>query len=137
MNRLTARRVLALNKVIEYYGKNPSKRGTDGSICKYYDEVSGNRCAVGRMLTVKKAQDLQNYYPGGVAGSSTFSQLPSNVRSLGQDFLKDIQNLHDEEGNWSTKDNTWLTNEGLETVADIISKYSLPNNKIKLFQISL
>jgi hypothetical protein len=70
------------------------------SECKY----GGVGCAIGRKIPNKRLCDrLDGEYTTSVDDPSIFNKLPAKLKELGQDFLTDLQKLHDEENNWNEK----------------------------------
>jgi hypothetical protein len=68
---------------------------TSGGTCIYSGEIG---CGVGRLIEDKDlCAKLDSF--GGLP--SVFEQLPENVRELGQEFLMDLQKLHDYDQHWT------------------------------------
>lgn len=93
----------------ERENRNSKNRSTNiGGSCIYSGEIG---CGVGRLIEDKDlCARLDNDVASGVCLTSVFEQLPENVRELGQEFLRDLQRLHDLEYHWNTK--------GLSVVGD-------------------
>jgi hypothetical protein len=89
--------------------------------CIYSGEIG---CGVGRLIEDKALCDRLDDLGGicsGVCLSYIFEQLPENVKELGQEFLKDLQRLHDHAHHWSTKG---LTVGGEEFMTELEAKWS-------------
>jgi hypothetical protein len=84
---------------VNYYSANTKERrciNEDGSCC--YAPVGDSKsegCAIGRHLPRALAKKLDAYFVGTVYNSELWNMLPRELQSLGQEFLRDIQNLHD------------------------------------------
>ena len=67
--------------------------------CIYSGEIG---CAVGRLIEDKDlCSRLDNSALSGVCRTEVFNQLPENVKELGQEFLQDLQKLHDNYQYWN------------------------------------
>ena len=66
-------------------------------------------CAIGRKISKRLAKKLDNSIGLGgddgasVSSDSIFELLPQKLQKLGQDFLSDIQDFHDDKNNWENK----------------------------------
>ena len=94
-------RIDMLNDAIAYYWGKPERRCVnDIGNCVYYPPTGSQSegCAIGRFLTPELARKLDNAEDNnsGVIYSNIFQQLPTWMKDLGQNFLKDLQILHDE-----------------------------------------
>ena len=93
-------RIDMLNDAIAYYWGKPERFCVDDvGKCKYYPPTGSQSdgCAIGRFLEPELARKLDNQedYKSGVSSDNIFQQLPSWMKDLGQDFLTDLQFLHD------------------------------------------
>lgn len=72
----------------------------NGYECKYYPvNKSKEGCAIGRLIEDKKlCEELDSEKLTDVG--TIFNKLPNNLKELGEDFLIDLQNLHDRSNNW-------------------------------------
>ena len=116
-----------LEDTIKYYSEDTSRRCLDGGFCLYSPINACNNnsegCAIGRHLTPKLQLLLDKTENNSSVGNGkVFKKLPKWMRELGQDFLSDMQELHDEEYNW---DEGGLTELGKERVQEIKSEYNL------------
>lgn len=123
---LQASRSKFLEETIEHFTNNPravTLRYNDlgnSNYCTYSPQNGSKGCAIGRHIPNKMlCQDLDNLPVSGVNCDVVFEQLPEWLRSLGQDFLWDVQQLHDTNSNW----NNGLTPLGLEFVSKIRAKH--------------
>lgn len=120
LSKLQVRQLKVLNDTKEYYSKDTSRRAAikvyDEDTCEYLTN-DGRRCALGRLVTKAKAQELARI-AGGVA--DVFDELPKSVANLTEFFLFDLQNFHDNKRNWNK---AGITKRGL-------SKYKLIKNNI-------
>lgn len=66
------------------------------SSCTYYDAVTGRRCAIGQLMTIKQAMTCPT---GGVEGCPwTFIKKALGVSIAEQGFLRRLQSAHDGQG---------------------------------------
>lgn len=99
----------------EYFTKNPNKIASvyidKHRNCVYYDENTGNKCAVGRILDFKKLEDI-GIYPDTINSRGSVSNLYDYLDTLDKynfyDFvlplyknislncLEEMQDWHDE-----------------------------------------
>lgn len=110
-----------LNNTVAFY--NLDNRAVDEcGGCQYYTE-DGNRCAIGRELSVEDAMELENKYGGSaVTSNQVYSALPQRLKDMGSIFLNSIQSLHDDEGYWSLDG---ISEDGVAKVQRICSKFDL------------
>ena len=69
--------------------------------CIYSGEIG---CGVGRLIEDKDLCARLDGFGGigsGVCLTSIFEQLPENVKELEQEFLSDLQKLHDHGSHWN------------------------------------
>jgi hypothetical protein len=109
-----------------YYVKDPSKRAANGSICSYYQERTGNKCAVGMcMLDDDTAIHYQNTCTYSnvcgietaleIEGQSKFDDiLKERYRGHDLHFWLKVQQLHDNSGFWSAHG---LSDAGVDELA--------------------
>ncbi len=90
----------------EKENRTSQNRAINNSLtCIYSGEIG---CGVGRLIEDKDLCARLDSLGGGawvcnpgVCNHSVFEQLPENVKELGQDFLKDLQKLHDYGHHWT------------------------------------
>lgn len=98
-------------------GVRESVKGA-GSICTY---VAG--CAIGRHITdMKKREDFDASHRSAVGEKEIFNRLPKWMKEMGDDFLGDVQALHDEESNW---DGDGINEKGKNAVENIEFHFEL------------
>lgn len=107
----------------EVDNRNLNNRCKKGTACLYYIPYKTG-CAVGRLLTKKKAKQIEEIVEKTGQGSvfAVFELLPEEVRFLGLDFLADIQIFHD---NCYYFTNKGLSSSGIEKAKKIAEKYNL------------
>ena len=94
--------------------------------CLYITE-NNNRCAIGIELTPNTCHKLNQVKPTLEGGTSVrnkeiFNTLPKRLQDMGEDFLSDIQSLHDCGWYWNSEG---LTQDGLSKVNQIKAIYNL------------
>lgn len=86
----------------EKNNRNLNNRSTEGEgtvRCMYSGPIG---CAVGRLIDDKElCAELDADDDGAVYEPYVFAQLPYHIKELGQDFLNDLQNLHDNSQAWN------------------------------------
>lgn len=102
---LKDRRRSFLRSTIEHFGRDPKNNRCEHPLrgCKYEpnEDSKSKGCAIGRFLDTKTQialdviGDIQEIYSEDHA-----SLLPDWMRDLGEDFLFDIQELHDGGSYW-------------------------------------
>lgn len=124
MEEITKRRLEVLNDTINHYNLN--NRSNKGYDCTYSPAHEGSEgCAVGRLIKDKELCKTLDIRPDDGNGSCVkwiFDKLPEDVKFLGKNFLRDLQNLHDNILNWTE---TGLSNTGAEEVKIIRKKFLL------------
>lgn len=77
------------------YGKHGDKK------CLYVPiEGKSDGCAIGRHIADKKLCEKLDI-EGEIGDSNAFCMLPDNLQELGEDFLSEVQTLHDTDINWN------------------------------------
>lgn len=93
MKKFETREAL-LQDAIDYYWGKPERKCVDESgNCKYTPSPTSEGCAIGRLLPKDIAETLP--YDAGVYDSRVWDSLPEWLKAMGQEFLKDLQILHD------------------------------------------
>jgi hypothetical protein len=109
-----------LDNTVAYYSEDVTRRAFNEDIgfCEYITP-DGRMCAIGREVT--HPEKLPN---SSVHDSEAFKSLPKRLRKMGQDFLIEIQGLHDDEDHeyWGRDG---LTKKGRKIVKQIESDYIL------------
>jgi hypothetical protein len=108
--------IALLEETIEFYGRDNSRRATNGLGYCVYKSPSGNCCAVGRKMTEK---DHTN-----IVGTETLQRVWDRIESpiikeLPFSFWHDLQQLHDKGVNWDMEDPSLLTLTGSCHVRDM------------------
>lgn len=126
--QLKKARLAFLKDTVDFYSADPEGRRSmdkEGETCRYRSNLKKDaprRCAIGRWIPD------ENYVRTMDSGDDTSfpdvveqfpNMLPENIRALGDDFLWNVQRLHDEPFNW---DEDGLTKCGLEEVIYIKDK---------------
>jgi hypothetical protein len=134
----TGREFNVLQDVIKHFSKSPNTlRSKDPSgKCLYNPPPNKKKsigCAIGIYLSEEVAETFDNQHITSI--DSIFSRpplkklLPDWMKKMDVNFLKEIQELHDDEENWSSKG---LSKEGKEYTKEICKEYKLDFNKLKL-----
>jgi hypothetical protein len=87
---------------------------------------NGSKCAIGVLMTDEEQQDYGDFCDGVIVLLEVIldSGRDSLLRGLDENFLKDMQNLHDEEINWSGP-----SFEGEDEAEEIAKGYGLTYTK--------
>lgn len=92
-----------------------------GGLCKYWTEDKPNGCAIGRLISDKKLCKELN--PLGTVGRDcVFDILPDELKDYGQNFLRELQMLHDTGDNWNE---TGLSERGKSVREEIKEQIAL------------
>ncbi len=123
METLKEKQLKVLNDTVAIYNKN-NRSIIDGK-CLYFMEGTIG-CAVGRLIADKElCKQLDGLDNGETTGVGVvFDKLPSDVKQLGVDFLKELQNLHDDVYTRYWDDNG-LSIKGVEFVERIKQVFEL------------
>ena len=116
---INTRRLLLLEETAMFY--NTGNRSLDdyGNECRYRGR-NGTSCAIGRIVDEKTLRELHYGYEGkGVGCIFNTGVFPPHVKSLGKDFLDNIQQLHDKGYNWHS---TGLSFTGVNKYEEIKHK---------------
>lgn len=106
-----------LDNMIAYYSEDPvHRRSKDEKGWCCYRDWRGNKCAIGRWIPDESYCKSME----GFRVCAIMEDLPSHVQALGEDFLMDVQQLHDGDHNWCE---TGLSNEGKVKLGKITKKY--------------
>ena len=121
------KRLALLNRVAERYNSNnrsvvhSSNSGLGGVCC--YIKPDGNRCAIGWELpeAVCRILDKKNN-PINALNPQELALIPVELKSLGFEFLKRVQDLHDTAKNWNK---SGLSDEGNAFYRGIVNAYCI------------
>ena len=84
-----------LQDAIDYYWGKPERKCVDDTKgnCQYMPSTTSEGCAIGRLLP----EDIVDKLPpdAGVYDERVWTHLPEWLKAMGQEFLKDLQVLHD------------------------------------------
>ena len=106
----------------EVDNRNLKNRAEDNNGCSYYIPYKTG-CAVGRLMDRKKAKRIEEIASKESLGlHAVFDLFPEDVKSLGLDFLQEMQWMHDESTYFTTKG---LSPSGIEMAKKIAKKYNL------------
>lgn len=113
-----------LKDTLDYYSADPSRRCKIGN-CAYSSKTikhpNSEGCAIGRHLSISLAKKLDKE-DLTVESPEIFKRLPKKLKLLGQDFLRDVQVLHDYDGYWEEES---ISKIGKQKVLYIINRYNL------------
>jgi hypothetical protein len=87
-------RIEVLNDTIKYFWGSKERQCLVNNGCQYKATETSEGCAIGRLLTPELAASLPQ--DSGVSSDNVFYSLPLWLKELGQDFLENLQDLHDQ-----------------------------------------
>lgn len=124
MTDIQVKQLTFLDETIKHYNSN--NRAIIEGCCLYKSipDVSSG-CAIGRHLTPELATLLDSctdLNSTSVEEDKIFNYLPDNLKELGQSFLNQVQQLHDNSAYWNEEG---LTSAGYEKVRLIKMHYGL------------
>jgi hypothetical protein len=96
-----------------------------------YDDSNTKGCAIGRHLTPELQMELDNlllskFLGTGVSTNDVFDKLPEDMKGLGQDFLRDVQDIHDDDRYWSGRS---ISDIGIVRLGGLIRTFKLDVTK--------
>lgn len=124
MKEINKKRLQILEDTLKYYSQDPKERRcqNDGQ-CLYSGETAGKQtdgCAVGRLLEPELRSKLDIEYTlsedRGSSVSFVFDELPKDIQELGEEFLTELQGLHDGDRHWT---DTGVSEDGKTKYNDI------------------
>ena len=119
MKTIEERRRLFLDKTVEYYGEDLSRRAINEDDSCYYRASDGKKCAIGRHIPDDKySEDIEGNFVKAI-----FNLLPSEIQEFGTKFLSNVQMLHDENEYWNYKEGKGLSERGKQKYDYIIKRY--------------
>jgi len=94
MKQFQTREELLQNTIDYFWGRPERQCLSPKGGCQYSPQGQSEGCAIGRLLDISLCEklDVNNY---SVECDSTFEKLPDWLKNLGQSFLVDLQDLHD------------------------------------------
>lgn len=116
MNKLQLLQLQTLAETgLHFTSKNRSVN--KDNLCVY----GGRGCAIGRLVPNRKTRRAMDNCYKKSGSSSIFDEqvwklCPKSVKRLGQNFLRDLQRIHDKGGNWNSEG---LTETGRERIKEI------------------
>lgn len=121
MDTINKKRLKFLNETIKHFNST-NRAMTPFGRCLYVPiEGVSEGCAIGRHIK-NKALCFKLDGIGGVGKFEVFVVLPKKLKDLGQDFLAEVQRLHDNKSNW---DENGLTHYGNTKVEIIKTDFNL------------
>ncbi len=134
MNAIQKRQLKLLNETVAYYSVDKNRRCAGSGGCYYspesVDKVGiSDGCAIGRLLTPELRQVIDAMVRSRGLGVNSyvdteyiFMLLPKRLQSLGREFLRDLQRLHDASTYWL---DNGMSDTGLQFVKKIKMSYEL------------
>lgn len=112
-------RIDLLNDAIAYYWGKPERLCVnEHGYCQYHPSDTSEGCAIGRLLP----EDIVDKLPSdsGVYDVKVWDYLPDWLKNMGQEFLKDLQILHDTGGFSQLRRDDVITRMGVHVDVDAI-----------------
>lgn len=117
-----------LEDTIKYYSEDTNRRCVTEYGC-FYNPIRVNKkgitdgCAIGRLIPQRLRAKLDKFDGAtGVIEYKIFQELPKKIQNLGQDFLVELQILHDNNSYW---DDGGLTEKGEKVVTEMKRRYEI------------
>ena len=117
-------RVEIIEETAAFYNLNNLSNGDDNNSCVYFNETTGNRCAVGRCLKTDSDAQVSEFNEDGARRLFEmlgFNILKDEYRIEDVVFWDKLQSLHDEEGNWNENG---LTQHGIQYKNYLLKEYA-------------
>lgn len=118
MNKtIQQKRIEFLEETVKYYSEDINRRCVSAAGRCLYDPTKAGKehvsegCAIGRKVSTELQIKLDDI--GGISNCDAFEILPEELQELGQEFLIQIQDLHDFSKNWNE---LGLSEKGVEMV---------------------
>lgn len=118
---LKEKRLEVLNDTISYF-KTSTRCINSRGRCTYSPTEESKGCAIGRLITDKNICTELDFKNQPIGADSAFNILPIEIKELGQDFLRNLQLLHDLPYYWLE---SGLSEEGLNKVNHLKLEYDL------------
>lgn len=99
-----------INETVEYYSKDTKRRAP----CLYFQESTGNMCAVGRCANNPKELNPFRFF--SQLGLSDEEIFKPEYRGHSVEFWSDLQKLHDNNLNWDESGLSFLGKDQVETL---------------------
>jgi len=94
----------------------------NNEMCRYDHKVYGG-CEVSQ----KKALELERI-GGGINNNKIYRALPKRLKTIGREFLRQVQRLHDDSISWEqgrTGESLVWSNYGIEGINSIITEFKV------------
>lgn len=98
-----------LDDMVAFYSVDPiDRRAVNYDVCKY-KTTDGKKCAIGRWILDEnydkdfEGNGIQSWKTYESTGKTILQSLPEEIQLLGDEFLRDVQNLHDNRTYWDDK----------------------------------
>ena len=101
---LKEKQLAVLEETVNHFNRNNrAVKLIDKKYKCVYSPVEGisEGCAVGRLVKDKSLCDKFDERRLSVTSPHVYNLLPPEIQELGDGFLRDLQNLHDDEHNWN------------------------------------
>lgn len=114
-----------IKETFEFYSNDISKRAAnEAGACWYLHPLNGNKCAVGRCMNEKARFDASEYISSYVVSNALNSlddHLKEDYHGHSLEFWKDLQSLHDNNGNWDKRE---ASKGGKAYYSSLLEKYA-------------
>ncbi len=111
-----------IDETAAYYSEDTKRRAVSNYACYYFQESTGNMCAVGRCVNNPRYLSLDGgYFADTSINLSDEEIFKPEYRGHSSEFWSDLQGLHDENSHW---DENGLTQEGEEYVKNLKEKHN-------------
>lgn len=96
-----------VDETAEFYRKNPRAAAPDENMHFYWDEDTGRKCAIGRLLTEEELIAFHENEGEGIndiVNARLDDELPKSFEGLTVGFLEELQLFHDNPDHWVNDD---------------------------------
>ncbi len=119
---------------LNYYSEDYSNRrciDKNGNCCYFPTTPFSEGCAIGRVIpkALAKQLSIENDNIRSIIQEKRFN-LPKWLINMGEDFLFNLQWLHDRKSNWNDKG---LSCNGVDQLKKIIDTYQLPKHRFNKY----
>ncbi len=101
-------RRMFLHDTVVSYSPNPGKLRsvTLAGVCLYSKSKDSPGCSIGKHLTLKLANELddwtlRNYNSTSLTSNVVWDRIPESLKLYGRKFLTAVQEFHDTDCNWN------------------------------------
>ncbi len=109
-----------IDETVAYYSEDTSRRANTNSACFYYQEATGNMCAVGRCANAPKELGEGKYIGTILREISDEQVFKPEYQGHELEFWENLQMVHDRNWNW---DNKGLTECGQKNVQNLKERF--------------